>query len=552
MGESPEFSRDDAMPPTVAEVIRTALSVDRRDRQATPADLATALQTAISQRGIEAAAARRRRARLVRVLGGLAGIAIVGATAVWLTTQLASPAIGRIAVLPLQNERNDTTQAFFIAGMHDALITEMQQAGIEVIGPRSVRQYRDDDAPVREIASQLEVDAVMTGFAFYDADSVGLRLRLVDGVSEAGIWNAEFGTPASGIVRLYRQATSEFAEQIGFELSPEVARRLASAPPVDPAAYEAYMNGKGHWNRLAPEDLALAREYFERALDIAPDYALGHVGTAVLWGGLQQMGLVPPEEAGPKIRDAVAAALAADSTIAEAHFAEAGLHTWAEWDWEAGEASFLRAIEINPSYADARIYYAHLLMHLNRRDEALEQARMAVEIEPVSPLIRSLRCVVLGLAGRGEEALAECRGVLDRDPRQIVALDGMTIALKNLERRDEHVANEVVRARELGQLWLVDLFGRSYPARGFESAMGEAADTMLAMASRGKFVPPVGIAMYLAEAGRTDESLDWLERSFELRDPALPYQIDTHWPDAVRSNPRFRAVFDRMRLPPRE
>jgi serine/threonine protein kinase len=232
--------------------------------------------------------------------------------------RLGGPSFDRLAVLPFENLRNDTSQAFFLDGMHHALIDEMQQARLEVIGRRSVIQYRDDDSPIREIASQLDVDAIVESSAYYDADSVGLRVRLVDGDSEAGIWNAEFGFRSSDIVRLYREVTGATAEEIGFVLDPETALRLAGAPPVDPAAYEAYMNGKGHWNRLAPEDLSLAQEYFERALEIAPSYALGHVGMAVLWSGLQQMGLVSPDEAAPRIRASVASALSEDSTLAEA------------------------------------------------------------------------------------------------------------------------------------------------------------------------------------------------------------------------------------------
>ncbi len=550
-GARPEFPGADTIPPTVDAVVGTSLAPDPEDRYPNPTELARALQEAVTHQAIETAAMRAKRARAARGGGVVAAVGVLGALAFWLVTRAAQPAIGRVAVLPFESERNDTTQTFVIDGMHEALILEMQQAGLEVIGRRSVMQYRDDTTPIREIASQLEVDAVLESRAFYAVDSVGLSVSLLDGVSQAGLWSADFGAPASGIVRLYRQVTRAIADEIDFALSPEATLRLASAPPVDPAAYEAYLNGKSHWNRLAPEDLSLARSYFERALQIAPDYALGHVGIAVLWSGLQQMGLVRPDEAAPRIREAVAAALASDSTIAEAHFADAGLRTWTDWDWAGGEASFLRAIALNPSYAEARVYYAHLLMHLDRPEEALEQARRAVEIEPVSPLIRSLRCVVQGLAGRSEAAAAECRQVLAEDPRQIVALDGLTVALLNLGRWDEHVDNQIVRARELGVDWAADVLERSRAANGARAALGEVADSMQARWRRGEFIPPGGIAENLAYAGRTAEALDWLERAYDAHDPMLPYLIEGSWPEAFRSSPRFAAVFDKMGLPPR-
>jgi tetratricopeptide (TPR) repeat protein len=206
---------------------------------------------------------------------------------------------------------------------------------------------------------------------------------------------------------------------------------------------------------------------------------------------------------------------------------------------------------LNPSYAEARIYYAHLLIHLNRPDEALEQARLAENIEPVSPLIQSLHCIVLGLAGRDEDALAKCREVLERDPRQIVALDGVANSLKDLGPVDEYVATEIVRWRELGSAWLADLLEHSIEQVGFQSAMSEAADSMLARASRGEFITATDVAIYLADANRPEEALDWIELAHDQHAPAMPYLIDWSWPAEVRTDPRFSAVVERMGLPAR-
>lgn len=549
-GELPKFSEERRIPVTISSVVHRSLSVEREDRHATPEALSQELERAATTRAIEAAAAKARNRRTLRTAGALVATLVAIAVLGWLSSALRGPSMQRIAVLPFENEAADTAQDFFIDGMHEALITEMQQAGIEVIGRRSVMQYRDDDSPVREIASVLDVDGVVEAIAFRGADSVGLRVRLVDGVSEAGVWQADFGAPASGVLRVYREATAGLADAIGLRLSPEVAARLASAPPVDPAAYEAYLNGKGHWNRLAPEDLVLAEQYFERALQIAPDYALGHAGIATLWLGLQQMGLRSPTDAAPVIEEAVASALRSDSTIAEAHLALAMYRTWGQWDWSGGEEAFLRALEINPAYADARAYYAHLLIHLDRDADAIEQARLAVEIEPVSPLIGSLECVVWGHAGRPLDALERCQGILDRDPRQIVARDGLAVALTELGRYDEHAANEAIRARALGIDWMAEILEQNEPG-GYATTFSIAADSMVARLQAGEFVPPSAIAMYLSDAGRGDESLAWLERAVALRDPAVPYMLDAKSAGRIENDPRFRAIFDAVGLPER-
>ena len=174
-GAASEFPDDTSVPATVVAVVRKALAAAPESRYATPADFAEDLETAITTEAIEAAAARRRSARRLRVLGAAAGVALLVVGGVWLSNLLTGPAIGRVAVLPLENDRNDPTQDFFIDGMHDALITEMGQAGIEVIGRRSVMRYRDDVTPVRDIARELNVDAVIESFAFREGLEAPLR-----------------------------------------------------------------------------------------------------------------------------------------------------------------------------------------------------------------------------------------------------------------------------------------------------------------------------------------------------------------------------------------
>jgi eukaryotic-like serine/threonine-protein kinase len=551
-GEVPEFSGDAAVPVTVAAVVRKALATAPGSRYATPAALAEDLETAITAEAITAAAARRRSARRLRVLGAVAVVALLAFGGQWIRTVLSGPTIERVALLPFENERNDPAQDFFIDGMHDALITEMGQAGIEVIGRRSVLRYRDDvTTPVRDIARELNADAVIEGFAFSEGDSVGIRVRLVDGTSEASLWSASFGAEARDIIRLYRQVTSAIAREIDLSLSPEVAARLASAPPVDPAAYEAYLNGMYHYSRLTPQDLDSAERYFELALEIDPDYALAYNGIAAVWTGRQQFGIVSPAEAAPKVRAATQRALKADSTIAEVQYTLAVMRTWTDWDWAGGEEAFRRAIEINPGYAEARALYSHLLVFLDRPEEAVEQADLAVEADPLNSLIRALTCVTLDLVGRYDEAVVRCEEALEADPTQPVARDGLSMAWRGLGRYDEALVNEIARYRLLGDEELARVFEQGNAEGGYERAMALAAETLVAR-SELEFVPPDWVADFFAEAGEWERALDWLERGFEARTATMPYAVLGGWPEEVQTDPRFRELRRKMGFPGRD
>jgi eukaryotic-like serine/threonine-protein kinase len=549
-GAVPEFSADSSVPATVAAVVRKALAAAPESRYTTPSDFAGDLETAVTTEAIEAAAARRRGARRLRVLGAIAGIALLGFGGLWMTTLLSGPTIERVALLPFENDRNDPTQDFFLDGMHDALITEMGQAGIAVIGRRSVMRYRDDVAPVRDIAQELNVDAVIESFAFREGDSVGIRLRLVDGATEESLWSESFETEARDAIGLYRQVTSAIAREIHLTLSPEVTERLASAPPVDPAAYEAYLNGMYHWDRFTPQDLDLAERYFEQALEIDPDYALAHRGMASLWGARQMFGLIPPAEAGPKIRAAVQRALEADSTIAEVQFALAAMLAWTDWDWAGAEQAFRRAIDLNPNYAEARAYYSHLLVILARPEEALEQADLAVALDPLNSKIGAISCQTLDLVGRYEEAVARCGETLRMDPRQPVAHSGLVTALRNWGRPDEALAARLARIRSRGDDELARILEQAYDEGGFER-VGALRAEMLVAQSEVRFVPPTNIAHNFADAGEAEKALDWLERGFQLHGPDMPYAATERWPEEVQTHPRFREIRRRMGLPER-
>ncbi len=537
---------DSAIPVYVERAVEKALAKRPQDRFESPSAFAEALTsgTVVARVGV-------RRWRRRAIAGAVAGIVLVAAGAWWLGTGAGGPTVTRVALLPFENERNDPAQEFFIDGMHDALISEMGKAGVEVIGRRSVMRYRDDVTPVRDIARELDVDAVLEGFAFREDDSVGIRVRLVDGTTEASLWSGSFGTAARDVIRLYRQITAAIAREIDLTLSPEAAARLASAPPVDPAAYEAYLNGMYHWYRLTPQDLELAEQYFERALEIDPGYALAHKGMADVWVARQQFGIAAPAEAGPQVRAAVARALGADSTIAEVHYILAVLRTWTDWDWQGADEAFRAALELNPSYAEARAFYSHLLVFLARYDEAIQQADLAVAMDPLNSLISALSCVTLSFVDRYDEAIARCDEALRADPTQPVALDGRSIALRSSGRLDEFLANEIVRARARADEEYAQVLEQGYEESGYERAMALAAELLVAR-SEVAYVPPSWIGDAFAEAGDVERALDWLERGEQMRDPGMPYLASTKWSEEIQTHPRFRELVRRMGLPTRD
>jgi serine/threonine protein kinase len=275
--------------------------------------------------------------------------------------------IDSIAVLPLKNLTGDVEKEYFVDGVTDELIGHLGQiSGLRrVISRTSVMQYKDTDKSLPEIAQELNVDALVEGTVYQIGENVSIKLQLFDALpEERSLWTERYDRPATDVLVMYGEVARTIADQIQVELTVDEMSRFAGARQVDPKAYEACLLGWSHWSKLSPADLETAQQYFESALEEDPDYALAHTGMFLALITRGQIGLVPAGEILPEAKPYLLKALELDNTLAEAHFAMAGMKTWWEWDWEGGEASFLRLIELNPNYAMGQAYYSHLLCYL--------------------------------------------------------------------------------------------------------------------------------------------------------------------------------------------
>jgi TolB-like protein len=551
-GGVPEFTRADELPETLLPVLDRALAPDPEDRQDDARQFATELQTALTASEIEAARDRRRRRTVARGLGATVGVALLGLASWWAAGALTGQSIQRVAILPFENEQTDPEQAPLLAGMHMALIGEMQQAGLNIPGRRSVIRYLGDTTSIPEIARQQRADAVLEGRAEYGEDSVHVSLIMMDGRTGDTRWSRSFMVGLRNVVTLYRQATRAVAEEVGLDLTEEVAARLAMASDVDPQSYELTLRGNHHWSRLTPQDLEIAHGLYEQALGIDEDNALALGGLAKVWAGRQQFGLVSPTDALPLIREYMRRALEVAPNEPSLVALNALVLTWVEWDWEAAGREFERAIDLNPSNWEARAYYSHFLNFMGRLDEARSQSAVAREGDPYSGLILGLAWGALAHVGEYEVALEGSREALRLDPSQPVAHDVITMSLHGLGRMDEAIRSEAGLFTALGDTALANAMLNGLNDDGPRAASARAAAILEARAEF-VYVAPARIALLHLWAGDIERALYWMEHGEEIGDPAMPYAISSPTTrEVMATHPRFQAIRDRMGLPNRD
>ncbi len=410
------------IPATIDSAVATALATEPGERFDTPGRLAEGLTRGATAEAIAAEARRRKRARRVRIAVGIPAVASVGAMVWWITTLLGGPALERVAVLPLTNAVNDLAQDFFLEGVQADLIKELSRAGLGVITPTSVLQYRNSDKPVSEIARELGVDAVIEGSASLVDGHMSLDLRMTDGITNEIVWFDSFAAEVRDVLAVYGEVTRAIADGAAIEMSPESEAALATAPQVSPEVQEALWKGRFHRSQLSEESLSLALDYYELALSRDPNNAVALAGISGVWGSRAQFGFVSASEAEAQGGEAFARAMAIDSTLAEVQHRLASERTWGKWDWTAAEPTFRRALEADPMNARARSSFSHLLQYIGRDEEAAAQIELAVQQDPFNPRITTFYAMGLNYRHEYQAALDVLNEVLSRSPDYGMAL----------------------------------------------------------------------------------------------------------------------------------
>ena len=543
------------IPTSIEQVIDKAMEKDRENRYQNIAELLDDLKSISEGIVPEEIKARLRKAKLRKrkraiLYGGAAGLLIIIAVIALNLFTGPGEALDAIAVLPFENLTGDSEQEFFVDAATDELIGQLSQIGaLRVISRRSVMPYKGVEKSLPEIAQELKVDALVEGTVLRVGDSVRIRVQLIEVLpEERNLWAQTYDRDMTDVLVMYKEMARAIADKTRVELTAQEEAILASTRQVNPEAYEAYNKGMFHAYKLTSQDLELARGYFELALEKDPNFALAYVGIGFVWQAHIQQGIMSHSEAGPKAEAASLKALELDDTLAEVHYFLAANQTWGKWDWESAGKSFERAIELNPNYPDARAYYSWYLFYMERREEAMAQIKRALELDPFNAAFRSLYAFDLMYARRFDEAIADLRETLRTAPTDQFALSAIRSAY--------HVKGMFEEAYEAWKTWYdvqddseaEQALVRGYEEAGYSGALSSVAELMIER-SKTTFITPWQIATVYTRAGRNEEALDWLEKSFEAHDANMPsISVDPIF-DNLRDEPRFQELLRQMNLP---
>jgi TolB-like protein/Tfp pilus assembly protein PilF len=461
---------------------------------------------------------------------------------------MALPKIESIAVLPLENLSGDREQDYFADGMTEALITELAQIrALRVISRTSVVQYKGvHNKPLPQIARELKVEAVVEGSVQRSGDRVGIAVQLIHAPTDQLLWAKPYERGMGDILGLQREVAQAIVDEIKIKLTPQEQARLASARPVNPEAYQAYLKGN-YLNRGTDEQRRKAKQYFEQAVSIDPSYAPAYAGMADYYWGAPG---VDSRVAMPKAKQYALKALDLDPNLAHAHTALAAVRFYGDWDWAAAEKEFKRALELNPSDAEAHRRYSVYLSALGRGEEALAEIRRAQQLDPLSTLTQVDVGWMFYFARQYDQAVEQCRRALELDPNSDNSYDCLGSGYLAKGRYEQAIA-AFQRALSLSGGDPDHLVGlaRAYALAG-RKAEARKVLRELRQLSEGAYVPPYYLAAVHVALGENEQALTWLEKAYRERDTYLPWLKVDEALDPLRADPRFHELLSRLRLPP--
>jgi eukaryotic-like serine/threonine-protein kinase len=560
----PAMRLNPSLPPKLDEVIRKALEKDRQLRYQSAADLRADVRRvkrdSDSQRTAAAPGRAGRWPSRRRLLWGAAAFAVVAvlSAAGWYygsTVGIPGPggggdAIQSIAVLPFVNDSNDPDAEYLSDGITESLINSLSQLPrLKVMSRDSVFMYKGKETDAHTIGEELGVRAVLKGRVTQRGDTLDISAELIDARDNTHIWGQQYSRPSSAIFALQSDLAREITTNLRMRLSGDEQRRMARRYTANSDAYQDYMRGRYWWSRRGPDAAPRAIQFFQRAIQKDPNFALAYSGLADAYSNQGTSAAAPPMEVFAKAKDAALKALQIDDSLAEAHASLAWVMALYDWDWTGAAREFQRAIALNPNYATAHQWYGIVLWNTGRLDEAMTEERRALELDPLSTIINRNVGDVLLFQKQYDQAIEQYRRTLEIDPTFNSALNNRALTYIQKGMFAEAIAEYQKAAGRGG----APTQGLAYAyARAGRRAEAEQMLGRLQALSSERYVSAMTSARVYAGLGQTDQAFEWLEKAqadHSISAQTFGIKVDPTF-DPLRSDPRFAELLRSINLQP--
>jgi TolB-like protein/Tfp pilus assembly protein PilF len=452
--------------------------------------------------------------------------------------------IESIAVMPFVNEGGNADLEYLSDGMTETLISSLSQLpNLNVKARSSVFRYKGKETDAKTIGRDLNVQAMLNGRVAQRADQLTLTLELVDVQTENVIWSEQYNRKQADLVSLQSDIARDVSGKLRTKLSGADEQKVTKNYTRNTEAYQLYLQGRFFANKRTPQSIQRAIECYQQAIQKDPNYAQGYAGLSDGYGLLAYYASDSAPTALNSAREAALRALSLDNNLAEGHNALGFVLAMADFNYQGAESEYRRAIQLDPNYTTAHHNLGVMLNRIGRPQEGMAELRRALELEPFSTVVNRLYGEVLTCNRRYDEALAQLKKTVQMDP----GFPTTYFALSNVYRMMGKYAESVESYARFQELYdrpqTAALARASFADGGWQGYLREMT------ARRPQGLTPYVAAVYYTQLGDKDKAFVELNKALEIREYMARFLKIDPSVDALRDDPRFNELMQRMRLP---
>jgi serine/threonine protein kinase/Tfp pilus assembly protein PilF len=488
---------------------------------------------------------------LVPAVAGVAVVAVLAAAAFFWKGRGSQNEISSIAVLPFVNASNDPNTEYLSDGLTESLINNLSQVkNLAVMSRASVFHYKGKDVDPQTVAHDLKVEAVVTGRIVQRGDQLIISSELIDARTNRNLWGDQYDRKMSDVLAVQQDITGAIASKLRERLGgDEPKKQIAKGGTADPEAYQLYLKGRYYWQKRTRDSLEKSKDYFNQAIAKDPNYATAYVGLADYYFVVPDYAPISNREATPPLRAAAEKALAIEPNLADAHSVLAGAH-WNNWEWDAAETEFKRALELDPHSVDTHHWYGLFLSWGRRDQEAIAQMKSGLESDPINLRLNENLGQTYWNAGQDDLALEQLKKTSELDPTFADVHAFLAAIYRSLGKYDLWLAEwkqNTEANNDKEDLAINEEVTKTYQRSGYHAALLKLIELQQQLSKR-RYVDPGEIATTYAAAGDPEKAFLWWSKAVDERAESAQTLRVRREMNPYRSDPRYSALLKKMGL----
>ena len=457
-----------------------------------------------------------------------------------------------IAILPFVNMSSDPEQEYFCDGLTEELLNVLSQLDkFKVASRTSSFMFKGKTLDIAKVGKKLNVETVLEGSVRKSQNRIRITAQLIKVSDGFLIWSERYDREMTDIFDIQDEISLAIFDALKLKLLGKEKASILKRSTRNPQAYQLYLKGRQNFHLLTPESYIKAIEFYNKAIDIEPNYSEAYAGVASCYLNLWHFDIIPADQSLPHMIKATYKSMEIDDQNADSHLAMARLRMWHEFDMKEAEKEFEKTLEINPNMPDAISHYGYLMALTGNKKKAIALGEKSMEIDPFSPMTNLNYMGIHWISMDHATSLKLSKNIIDLYPNFWGGHFCIGLYYWSQQEYKKAIQSFKNGLKLQPSIWLISFVGSLYGIIGEK----DKAHSMLAkMDEMTKKQQIASFSYALVYAGLNDlkKAFDFLEKASEERTGLLIF-LDIirrqNWIPAFKNNARLLEYIERVGIP---